>query len=146
MQATAHVKRPLGKKMRRGTRNRLFVALLLAVAYFATPSEAAATLAQHQQEVESVVRGVESRRNMLSERSVHTALLPDQSLRIASSSSRTYTGRQRTHTNWISSSCGVATAHHQLWQAVSSQWATPPTPFTSRAADYYIYALRHIII
>ena len=84
-------------------------------------------------------------RPYIEERHTHAALLSEVHTVATPSTVRTNIGRQRTH----QSSCQLLTAAHKV--APSGQ----PTRFvspqsspqhTARAVDYYIFALRHIII
>ena len=88
-----------------------------------------------------------SQQDFIGERATRVALIPQQSCGVASSSARTITPRHRSY----SVGCGDAyvgqflnstpeAAH--LCASIDHSGAKP----FARACDYYVYALRHIII
>lgn len=97
-------------------------------------------------EVESILRA-NSERCSLSERNARMAILPESLSRIVPPSARTTFGRLRTHTSLLDSA-GIANQRGD-WNTSEKLFGIVETQvchFTSRAVDYYIYALRHIII
>ena len=96
--------------------------------------------------IESALMNAEHERDWLSERTTRTALPTEFSSRIMPPSARTSLWRGRTHTS-------LNTAYATGNQNATSQrvlcrtlHAASPALFATRAVDYYIYALRHIII
>lgn len=91
------------------------------------------------------IYGSGAQANYLTERNTHTSLLPETHTFAHTSLSRTQPQRQRTGGNWQFAPLqgkGSTTIHRPTLVATiacssSEIW---------RTADYYIYALRHIII
>ena len=136
-------------------KRRDFGLLLCLVVLFVTAQRVVPAGVQPKEttELSLLLSEAQHERDYFMERNTRTALLPElsvrlaQSLRIASSSSRTYTGRQRTHTSWTSA-CGFSLGQKfGVGEPVENcAYGRGSVHSTSRAADYYIYALRHIII
>ena len=85
-------------------------------------------------------------RPYIEERHTHAALLSEVHTVATPSTVRTNIGRQRTH----SSSCQLLTAAHKVATTTGQpkRFVSPQSSpqHTARAVDYYIIALRHIII
>ena len=121
----------------------LLMGVLLVAALSFGSSSAQPTTASAQQTEWIHHSGAQA--NYLSERSTHTALLPETHSIAGTSFSRTKPQRQRTGGNWhfapLQGKCSSTIHRPQLIvtnaNSSSEIW---------RTADYYIYALRHIII
>lgn len=85
-------------------------------------------------------------RPYIEERHTHAALLSEVHTVATPSTVRTNIGRQRTH----SSSCQLLTAAHKVATTTGQpkRFVSPKSSpqHTARAVDYYIIALRHIVI
>lgn len=96
--------------------------------------------------VVSIITDANHEQNYLSERAVNTALIPEVSHSIAPSVSRTTTGRQRTSASNHSHNHPLATASKINQHIASSGFIRCGHLCTSRTKDFYVFALRHIII
>ena len=96
--------------------------------------------------VVSVITDANHERNYLSERAVNTALIPEVSYSLAPSVSRTSTGRQRTSVSNHSHDHSFTAASKINQHEASSGIVCCGHLYTSRSKDFYVFALRHIII
>lgn len=97
-------------------------------------------------DVVSVITDANHERNYFSERAINTALIPEVSHSIIPSISRTTTGRQRTsasdYSNYHISNVTKTTNCHTTTNGAMRCGHI----YTSRTKDFYVFALRHIII
>lgn len=121
----------------------LAVLLVVAVCCWVAPAEGQCV---RNGDIESVLMNAEHERDWLSERTTHTALPTEFSSRIMFSSARTSAWRGRTHTSLnitFATNNQIGQPQGMLCRILHS---ASTALFTTRAVDYYIYALRHIII
>lgn len=130
-------------------KRRDFGLLLCLVVLFVTAQRVVPAGAQPKEvtELSLLLSEAQHERDYFMERNTRTALLPELSVRLAPASARTTIGRQRTHTSWTSA-CGFSLGQKfGVGELVENcAYGRGSVLSTSRAADYYIYALRHIII
>lgn len=136
-----HERKP--KKMTRGVRLLLSLVAVFIVAQVAVPRQAHAT--EQSQSIESLLLDANHERDYISERNVRTAVPAEVSSRIAPPSARTSVWRGRTHASGTFNAYPLVLSDF-VGQAQPFVFIAEAVLFTSRAADYYIYALRHIII
>lgn len=132
------------RKMKRSImRLVLFVAvLMLSAVGVVSHTEQSST----QQSIESILREVDHERNWLSERTTRTALPAEFSSRLMPPTVRTTVWRSRTQSSCTPLSDKQLSADVFGRMIVQSQGVGEGTICSSRAVDYYIFALRHIII
>lgn len=130
--------------MKKGVRILLSLVAIFIVAQVAVPREAQAT--EQDVSVESLLLDANHERDYFSERNTRTAVPAEFSSRIAPPSARTSVWRGRTHTSCATPTSNQLLADNHNGQRVQTTGMSNFTRFASRAADYYIYALRHIII
>ncbi len=99
-----------------------------------------------KQAAESLLRDVDYERDWLSERTTRTALPSEISSRIMPPTARTHAWRSRTHASCATLVSNLLTPDKHNALGVQTTGTRHLTCFASRAADYYIFALRHIII
>lgn len=128
--------------MRKGYCGLLFCVLVMLFA-----SNSLLTVKANSTESEEVCAALttaDHERDWFKERTTHTALLPEVHFNVTPTS-RTSFGRQRTLAKqaqqWVATR---VIAGSQMALAIVCRTSTPGN--TSLAKDYYIYALRHIII
>lgn len=130
-------------------KRRDFGLLLCLVVLFVTAQRVVPAGAQPKKttEISLLLSEAQHERDYFMERNTRTALLPELSVRLAPASARTTIGRQRTYTSWTSA-CGFSLGQKfGVGEPVENcAYGRGSVHSTSRAADYYIYALRHIII
>ena len=94
----------------------------------------------------SIITDANHEHDHLSERTTNTALIPEVSHTIAPTISRTATGRQRTSASNHSNHSTPNVANISSCHSTSSGAVCCGHIYTSRTKDYYVFALRHIII
>lgn len=132
------------RDMKKGVRLLLSLVAIFIVAQVAVPREVQAT--EQAVSVESWLLDANHERDYISERNTRTAVPAEFSSRIVPPTVRTQVWRSRTHTSCAISNNNLLAAGNHNWQRAQTTGISPLTRFASRAADYYIFALRHIII
>ncbi len=94
----------------------------------------------------SAITDANHEHNYLLERATRTALLPEVSYTLTPSTSRTTTGRQRTSASHNTHHTLLNIAPTMGRQTLLSRATRSGYLPTSRTKDFYIFALRHIII
>lgn len=134
------------RTVRREVRLLLCLAVLVVAAQWVTlagvPTQELATT-----KVLSTVTESQGERDYIAERNTRTALLPELSVRLAPTSTRTTIGRQRTHASGaLFGAISLGYKPYPKQPMVENLYGQGVMLINSRAVDYYIYALRHIII
>lgn len=120
----------------------LLAVLMISAAGFIPPTEQNTV----EQNIESWLMEADHERDWLSERTTRTALPSEVSSRIMPPTARTHAWRSRTHASCAIPTSNLLTADNHNGQRAQTTGTRHLTCFASRAADYYIFALRHIII